>query len=115
MKGALKSELTIPDVLGHFIVWILLAIVTLGLAMFVYPYYLFRFVISKTSVYDAAGKKVGMLTCNIDLTNAIGNIVIWLLLIIVTLGIAYFAFMYKVLAYCINKTTIEPLAPGQVS
>ena len=68
-----KSELGLVDIIGHFVLWVLLTIVTLGLALFVYPYYLFRFIISKTYVVDADGKKYGRLICSIDLASIVSQ------------------------------------------
>lgn len=103
---SLKSDLTVGDIIGHGIIWILLTVVTLGLAMFVFPYYMQRFIISRTSVLDDQGKRVGRLQCTIDLASIIGNIVIWAIISIVTLGIGYFIFLYKIHAHCMNHTKI---------
>ena len=83
----LKSDLTVVDIIGHGIIWILLSVVTLGLALFVFPYYMQRFIISRTSVLDDSGRRVGRLVCTIDLASIIGNIVLWAIVSIVTLGI----------------------------
>lgn len=102
----LKSELGFMEVLGHLIIWILLTIVTLGLALFVFPYYMQRFIIGKTYAYDAQGLRVGRLVCTIDLASIIGNILLWILITIVTLGIGYFVFLYKITAHCITHTKL---------
>ncbi|MGN6454932.1 MAG: DUF6693 family protein, partial [Achromobacter mucicolens] len=67
----LKSDLTVGDIIGHGIIWILLSIVTFGLALFVFPYYMQRFIISRTSVLDDSGRRVGRLQCTIDLASII--------------------------------------------
>lgn len=102
----LKSELGAFDVLGHLIIWILLTIVTLGLALFVFPYYMQRFIISKTYAFDGEGKKVGRLVCTIDLASIIGNIILWAIISIITLGIGYFVFLYKITAHCMSHTKV---------
>jgi len=102
----LKSDLTVGDIIGHGIIWILLSIVTLGLALFVFPYYMQRFIISRTSVLDDSGRRVGRLECTIDLASIIGNIVIWAIISIVTLGIGYLIFLYKINAHCMNHTKV---------
>lgn len=102
----LKSELGFMDVIGHVIVWIILAIVTLGLALFVFPYYMQRFIISKTYAYNEQGQRVGRLVCTIDLASIIGNIILWAIISIITLGIGYLVFMYKINAHCMNHTKI---------
>ncbi|AWV03723.1 hypothetical protein DM992_31510 [Burkholderia sp. JP2-270] len=102
----LKSELTVSDIIGHAVIWILLSIVTLGLALFVYPYYMYRFVISRTVATNSEGKVIGRLQCTIDLATIIGKIVVWTLISIVTLGIGYFIFLYKILSHCMNHTRL---------
>ncbi|WP_175203333.1 DUF6693 family protein [Achromobacter ruhlandii] len=102
----LKSDLTIVEIIGHVVVWILLILITFGLAAFVFPYYMQRFIISRTSVMDESGRRVGRLLCTIDLVSAIGNIVIWILITIVTFGLGYFVFLYKIHAHCLNHTKI---------
>lgn len=102
----LKSELGFMDVLGHLIVWLILSVVTLSLALFVFPYYMQRFIISKTYAYDGEGKRVGHLVCTIDLASIIGNIILWAIISIVTLGIGYLVFLYKITAHCMTHTKV---------
>lgn len=113
-KTRLKSELGVGDAIGHAILWILLTIFTFGLAFFVYPYYMFRFIIGKTFVVDMDDKKIGRLVSTIDLASIIGNVVIWGLLSIVTFGLAYIVFAYKILSHCFNHTEVVPL-PDRIS
>ena len=110
----LKSNLTVADIIGHAVIWILLTIVTLGFALFVYPYYLFRFVISKTVSLNSEGHEIGKLVCTIDLATIIGNIVIWALISIITFGIGYIIFAYKILAHCMNHTQVVSTTPVSV-
>ncbi|WP_296663617.1 DUF6693 family protein [Paraburkholderia sp.] len=105
---SLKSNLTITDIIGHAVIWILLTIVTLGLAMFVYPYYLYRFVINKTVAVDPNGMVTGRLECTIDLTTITGKTVIWTIISIITLGLGYFVFLYKIVAHCMDHTRLTP-------
>lgn len=102
----LKSELGAFEVLGHLIVWVLLTIITFGLAMFVFPYYMQRFIISTTFAYDGEGRKVGRLVCTIDLASMIGNIILWAIISILTLGIGYLVFLYKITAHCMTHTKV---------
>ncbi|UHL65746.1 DUF4234 domain-containing protein [Paralcaligenes sp. KSB-10] len=102
----LKSELGFMDVIGHLIIWIVLTLVTFGIALFVFPYYMQKFIIGKTYAYDGTGKKIGRLVCTIDLASIIGNILLWILISIVTLGIGYFVFLYKINAHCMTHTKI---------
>ncbi|MBG6243088.1 MAG: hypothetical protein EKE20_15260 [Candidatus Symbiopectobacterium sp. Dall1.0] len=98
------------EIIGHLIIWLLLTIVTVGLALMVFPYYLIRFIMNNTEVIDKHnGTKIGKLKCEIDLASIIGYVVLWTILSIVTAGLLYFVFLYKVYAHCINKTTFIEL------
>ncbi len=109
-KGCrLQSNVSIIDIVGNVIIWILLSIVTFGLAMCIYFYYYNRFIINNTFIVDRDGKKIGRLKCDLNLGQAIGHAVIWVLLIIFTLGIALFFYFYKIMVFILSKTKIEML------
>lgn len=99
----LKCELALIDIIGHGIIWILLSLITFGLALFVFPYYLQRFTIGKTYVYEN-GKKVGRLECTIDFASILGNVILWAIISFLTLGLGYLIFIYKINAHCLNHT-----------
>lgn len=102
-----KSDLSVIDIIGHLIIWILLSLVTLGLGFFVFPYYMVRFIINHTSVLDKqTGNLIGKLKCDIELSSIIGYIILWTFLSIITFGLFYFIFIYKITAHCLNKTNI---------
>ncbi len=105
----LKSDLGVTDIIGHGILWIILTFITLGLAVFVFPYYMQRFIISKTYVLDGHGRRVGRLECTIDFASILGNTILWALISIVTLGLGYFIFVYKINAHCMNHTKVIDL------
>lgn len=102
-----KADFGIGDNIGVVVIWIILTIVTLGLALIVFPYYLNKDVLNKTKVLDSAGREVGRLNCRFNLASSIGHVIIWVLLIVVTLGIASFFYLYRVLRVVINETEIE--------
>ena len=101
----LRSELTLAAIIGHGIIWILLSLVTFGLALFVFPYYLQRFVIGYTYVYEG-GQRVGKLDCTIDFASILGNVILWAIISLITFGIGYLIFLYKINAHCLNHTRI---------
>jgi len=105
-----KSELTFADILAHGIIWILLTLVTFGLAIFVFPYYLQRFVISRTAVYDETGLRCGRLVCAMDFPMILGSVLIWTVISIITFGIGYYLFLYRMQCLCMNHTRIVDLA-----
>ncbi|WP_420882899.1 DUF6693 family protein [Xenorhabdus ehlersii] len=103
----LKSELGILEIILHLVTWFLIILFTLGLGAFVFPYYMTRFIISKTHVIDRdSGQIIGKLNCEINLVQIIGYVVIWAILSFITFGLLYFVYLYKIIAHCINHTRV---------
>ena len=43
----IKANLSILDIIGHLIIWVLLTLITFGIALFFFPYSFARFVINR--------------------------------------------------------------------
>ncbi len=95
------------DAIGYMILWFVLTIITLGLALLIFPYYLNINVLNRTEVVDAQGRAVGRLNCRFGVGSAIGNLILWAILIVITFGLASFLFAYRVVRVVLNETTIE--------
>jgi uncharacterized membrane protein YjgN (DUF898 family) len=102
----LKCSFSTTEAIGNAILWIVLIIVTLGLALVVFPYALNRSVLNKTEVVDASGKVLGRLNCDFGIGSSIGHAIIWAILIIITLGLASVLYAYRVLRVVLNETRI---------
>ena len=74
----LNCEFTIGEAIGQLVIWILLAIVTLGLALILLPYYYVRAPINRTYLVDPAGRKVGRLNVDFGFGDIIGHALLWL-------------------------------------
>lgn len=103
----LKCNFTNVDAIGYMILWFILTVITLGLALLVFPYYLNINVLNRTEVVDAQGRAIGRLNCRFGVGSAIGNLILWAILIFLTLGLASFLFAYRVVRVVLNETTIE--------
>jgi len=101
-----QCEFGVAEAIGSFIIWVLLIIVTLGLASFVAPYYILSSIINKTWVVDENGQRLSQLKVNFTLAEIIGHAVIWVLLAIVTLGLALIVYYYMVMKKVLNRTEI---------
>ena len=108
-----QCDFSIGEAIGSFIIWILLTIVTLGLASFVAPYYVLSAIINKTWIIDENGRKLAQLQVNFTLAEIVGHAVIWVLLALVTLGLAIIVYYYMVAKKVLNRTKIVSLASGQ--
>lgn len=103
----LRCDFGIAESIGQVIIWILLTIVTLGLALMIFPYYFNKAVLNRTEVIDANGTAIGRLNCSFNLASSIGHVIIWILLILVTFGLAGFLYAYRVIRVLLNETRIE--------
>lgn len=105
LKGTrISCELSLASIIGHAVIWFLLTLVTLGVGLFFYPYFMFRYVVNHCYLTDPDGKKTAKLSCEVDAASVIGHVVIWAIISVLTLGLGYFVFAYKVFSYCLSKT-----------
>jgi uncharacterized membrane protein YjgN (DUF898 family) len=101
-----RCDFSVGDAIGVSILWVLITIVTLGLALFVLPYYLPKLVINKTMVLAGDGSELGKLRCDLTLSSMVGNAFLWLILTIITLGLAYVVYVFRVQRVVLNETKI---------
>lgn len=88
------------------ILWIILTILTFGLAIFVLPYYWYKAVLNKTYLVNQNGQKVFRLKCELNIAEMIGHIVLWIIITIITFGIAIIFYYFRTLRLCLNKTVL---------
>lgn len=104
-----ESTFSVIEAIGHIVLWILLTLVTLGFALFIFPYYAQKLVVGRFYLVDRNGGRVGRLRCDLSLAQAIGHALLWALLTVVTFGVAYFVYIYKVADFTLKHTVIEPV------
>ncbi|MEY8118439.1 DUF6693 family protein [Falsihalocynthiibacter sp. BN13B15] len=107
LASRFRCDFSVGDAIGNVIIWFVLIVITLGLAAFVFPYYLLKAVINRTTVLAQDGTEIGKLSCDISLGTAVGNAIIWVFLSIITLGLAYLVYIYRVYRVVLNETKIE--------
>lgn len=103
----LSCDFSVSEGVGTVILWVLISIVTLGLGLFVMPYYLLKTPINRTSLISPSGEVVGRLHVDVDLASIIGHTIIWVLLTIVTLGLALIVYQFAVMKRLLNGVTIQ--------
>lgn len=103
----LKSTLGLGEMVGQLLVWLLLSIVTLGLALFFLPYFLLKLPINRTLLLNGEGRVVGRLRVDVSFGDILGHMLIWLVISIVTLGLGYIVYWYYVLRRLLNATVVE--------
>jgi len=104
----IEAHINFHDILRHIVLWILIIVFTLGIGLMFYPYSFARLVINNTYVIDQNGYPA-RLYCDLSVIRQLGHIVIWSLLIVVTLGIAYPFYLYKTWHFALNRTRLLPV------
>ncbi|WP_371185426.1 DUF6693 family protein [Thalassotalea maritima] len=102
----IQADVGTIDILGHLIIWFILTLLTFGIAVFFFPYSFSKFVINRTMVIDENGNPRKML-CHTDMFGNIGHVILWIVISLLTLGLGYAFYFYKVWNYSLNNTTIE--------
>ena len=95
-----QCDFGMTEAIGSFIIWLLITIATFGLASLVAPYYVLSSIINKTWIVDANGQRLSQLNVNFTFAEIVGHAVIWLILVIVTLGLALIVYYYMVMKRC---------------
>ncbi|MFD2176854.1 DUF6693 family protein [Veronia pacifica] len=101
----INAQVPVAEIALHLLIWFLLTILTFGLAFFVYPYAFAKFIIDRSSLVYPDGSEKQMY-CDVDIFSNIGHVVVWLFITIVTLGIGYLFYFYRVWNYSLNHTKI---------
>ncbi|APZ51839.1 DUF6693 family protein [Salipiger abyssi] len=104
-----KCEFSVGEAIGQLVIWILLSIVTLGLALFVLPYYFVRAPLNRTYLLDRDGAKIGRVSVDVDFMDILGHALVWLLLSIITFGLAYLIYWPAVIKRLLNAATITEI------
>jgi len=102
----LKANIGTLDILGHLILWFFIIIFTFGIGAFFFAYSFSKFVINRTELIDPNGVS-HKLSCDVDLFGSIGHIILWIIITIVTFGLGYVFYFYKVWNYCLNHSTVR--------
>ncbi|MEP2784113.1 MAG: DUF6693 family protein [Pseudoruegeria sp.] len=103
----LQCDFSVGDAILNALLWFFLTILTFGFALFLFPYYLPKVVLNKTQVIDLDGNRVGQMVCDISLGSIFVNALLWWLLTIVTFGLAYLIYIYRVYRVLLNETRIQ--------
>ncbi|BCB07095.1 MAG: DUF6693 family protein [Halomonas venusta] len=103
----IKANLSILDIIGHLLIWVVLTIITFGIALFFFPYSFSRFVINRTSVVDTATGVERKLVCDINIFSNIGHIILWMIISVLTLGLGYIFYFYRVWNYALNNSRVQ--------
>lgn len=102
----IKADVRTIDILGHLVLWFILVIITFGIAAFFFPYSFSKFILNRSQLIDENGNTRQMI-CNTDMFGNISHVILWIIISMVTLGLGYAFYFYKVWNYSLNNTTIQ--------
>ena len=105
----LRCDYSVVEALGQLLIWVILTVITFGLALFVLPYYFLKAPINKTHILDANGTVIGRLSVEVGFADILGHAIVWLVLTILTLGLAYLVYWQSVVKRLMNATVTVPL------
>ena len=100
----IKADISIMDIIGHLIIWVILSFITLGIALFFFPYSFSKFIINRTSIIDGGIER--KMECDIDLFGNLGHVILWAIISIITLGLGYIFYFYRVWNYALNNSRV---------
>lgn len=89
------------------IIWVLISIITLGLGLFVAPYYILKAPINRTKLIASDGTVLASLHVEVNLAEIIGHMIIWVLLSIVTFGLAIILYQFAVMKRLLNAVVVR--------
>ena len=102
----LSCDFSVAEGIGTVILWVLISIVTLGLGLFVAPYYILKSPINRTTLVGPDGAVLGKLHVDVNLAEVIGHAIIWVLLSIITLGLALILYQFAVVKRLLNAVVV---------
>lgn len=105
----LVCEFTVAEAIGQIVLWLILIFITLGLAAFVLPYYFIKAPLNRTFVCDSDGHKVARLSVEVHFGDILGHALVWLLLTIITFGLAYLVYWPAVIKRLLNAVKMVEL------
>ncbi|MEC7120158.1 MAG: DUF6693 family protein [Pseudomonadota bacterium] len=103
----IKANIAILDIAGHLLIWLILSIITLGIAIFFFPYSFAKFIINRTSIIDEHTGATRQISCQINIFGDLGHVILWIIISILTLGIGYIFYFYRVWNYALNHSQIQ--------
>lgn len=104
--GRLRSDLTIPRVIGHVAVWLLVSLATFGIGALFWPYAAAKLIIDSVVISDEFANSTARLRCKFTPGQQFGHVLFWAVLIFLTGGIGALFYPFSVAVIAINKTEL---------
>ena len=100
--GRLRTQLSIFQVIGHVVVWLIISTIIRGIGLIFWPYAAAKLILESIVIVDEGGSASAALRCNLGFGKQIGHAVLWLILIALTGGVAGLCYLFGVAHFVIN-------------
>ncbi|GGX68823.1 hypothetical protein GCM10007385_42530 [Tateyamaria omphalii] len=104
-----RCDFSLGEALGMIVIWLILTVITFGLAAFVLPYYFLKAPMNRTYVLDRDGNAISKVSVEFNFGDILGHALVWLVLSIITLGLAYLVFWAAVIRRLLNAVELKPV------
>ncbi|MCY4062040.1 MAG: hypothetical protein OXG53_06710 [Chloroflexi bacterium] len=104
--GRCRTQLSIFQVIGHVVIWLIVSAITLGIGLLFWPYAAAKLILESIVIVDESGSASATLRCNLGFGEQIGHAVLWLILIALTGGIAGLCYLFGVAHFVLNRTEL---------
>ncbi len=105
MGGRIEANITFGSIFVHGLIWIIICIVTFGIGVMFYPYSFAKLAMNRCYIWNAEGQR-GRLECNLNVISQLGHIILWTILTVVTFGLAFPFYLYRVWNLVLNNTKV---------
>ncbi len=106
IKYRIRVTWSMGEIIVYALLWALLIIVTFGIAAFFAPYAWAAKVLNGCEVYDRDNQVLGVLKVDLAISDQIVHIILWILLTLITFGIAAPIYYFGVARTVIDNTQI---------
>ena len=104
--GRMRSEMTIAQVVGHVVIWLIVTMITFGIGAFFWPYATAKLIIESIVITDEFGGNTARPRCAVKFGEQVGHALLWLILIVVTGGIAAPFYLFAVAHIAIGRSEL---------
>lgn len=104
--GRMHSKLTVIQVIGHIMIWLLITFFTFGIGGLFWPYAAIKLITESIVIADETGHATARLRCKFSFGDQLGHAVLWAILIVLTGGLALPGYLFGVAHTAINRTEL---------
>ena len=101
--GRCRAELSISQVVGHVVLWLLITVVTAGIGLIFFPYAAAGLILNSIVITDEFNRPTARLRCDISFTEQLGHGLIWALLVVFTGGFMAPFYVFALAHFVISR------------